>query len=810
MQPSLLLLAILGFWCSVASPASAQEAAPVAAPDFDEYGIAWGQWWVLGPFEHEVGAQSVVPDHKPEKTFRKMKPGKEYPDIDQDYRGKGKATLLWTKLGKPQPHLCDIGKVDFLTAVPPVAGLTNWNENAAVYLYREVLAPREMQVDIMFGSDDGVRCWLNGELKLSRNAARGVSVRDERLRLRLEEGINHLVFKVNNGGGAWGFQMAPHEHIAQKRINASIDLGVQLLLKRQLIDGSWGEEHGRYRNGATALAVYTLIKSGVSPRHPAILEALAFLAESPTTMTYSAGCHLMALEALRDEEYIPWMEEILGDLLSWQNRQGVWGYPDGHADLSCTQFAALGLRAAAEAGLEIPERVWIDLAEGVIDHQLKHERVDTPTALEDAYGGKISVAGFSYRPVNPKRATGSMSTAGIATLGICLEQLGDRCPSKLRSQIERQSEYGLNWMAKHWSVSTNPGKGDWLHYYLYGLERVGAMLDIEVIGEREWYWEGAEHLVNSQVTSGINNGQWNDPHGRMESATCFALLFLERASKAAFTDPHGTTAKKVSKSDAAASPIQVAAMSASPASFWLSKVDLVALGEKKIVEVEYHGREPGGEWRVVSSIAAPTEPSARERYAGRHTFVSAGKYEVRAVAILEDDSELESAIAAIEVMESTEAGIKSYPQDAAKNLMPSGQPQISVSSGGNPRAMVDNKMVSRWVCAGNDATPTITIELQRPVTADKILFTHARTRPIEQHNNPMATRVRVWIDREDPIDVEIDADARNKSIMKLPEAISMRKLKFQILAATGGGIGKAAVGFSEIELQGPRKRRGRR
>jgi hypothetical protein len=74
----------------------------------------------------------------------------------------------------------------------------------------------------------------------------------------------------------------------------------------------------------------------------------------------------------------------------------------------------------------------------------------------------------------------------------------------------------------------------------------------------------------------------------------------------------------------------------------------------------------------------------------------------------------------------------------------------------------------------------------------------------------MATRVRVWIDRDDPIDVEIDADARSKSIMQLPEARSMRRLKFQILATTGGGIGKASVGFSEIELQGPRKRRGRR
>ena len=809
MQLSLLLLAALGLPLTVVAAAPAQEP-PVEAPKVDAQGIAWGQWWAIGPFEHEVGAQSVVPDHKPEKEFKKMRAGRAFDELDQDYRGKGKSKLLWTKLGQPMPHLADVGGIDFLTAVAPVPGLDKWNENAAVYLYREILAPREMTTEIMFGSDDGVRCWVNGELKLSRNAARGVNVRDEKMRLRLDEGINHIVFKINNGGGSWGFQMAPYTHIEQPRINASIDLGVKFILSRQLIDGSWGEEHGRYRNGATALAVYTLVKSGVSARHPAVLEALAFLAESPTTMTYSAGCHLMALHALRDEEYLPWMEEILGDLLSWQTRQGVWGYPGGHADLSCTQFAALGLRAAAKAGLEVPERVWIDLAEGVIDHQQKQERVDTPSALVDAYGGKISTAGFAYRPVNPKHATGSMSTAGVATLALCLEQLGENCPSKLRSIIERQSEYGLNWMATHWSVSSNPGKGDWLHYYLYGMERVGAFLETEEIGDRDWYWEGAEYLCNSQVPTGLNAGHWRDPHGRSESATCFALLFLKRASKLAFTDPHGTGTKRVSISEIDAAPIQVAAMSASPASFWINKLNWAVVKGKKVVSVEYLGREPEGDWELLTSITAPTEPTPQERFAGRHTFQKAGTYEVQAVMILEDETEVLSGVTAIQITEATEAGIKSYALDAAKNLMPSGQPQITASSGGNPRDMVDNKMVSRWVCAGNDATPTIEIELQRPVTADKILFTHARTRPVEQNNNPMATRVRVWIDRDDPIDVEIDPIARSKSIMRLPEARSMRKLKFQILAATVGAVGAVSVGFSEIELQGPRKRRGRR
>ncbi|MAW61296.1 MAG: hypothetical protein CMJ94_10730 [Planctomycetes bacterium] len=801
---------LLAFLILTAAPLGAAQQEQKAAPEFDSQGVGWGPWWVLGPFDHEVGATSVVPDHKPEKEFRKMKAGKPWKGLEQDYRGKGKAEIVWTRFGPEKRHEPDIGMINLVATVPPVAGVDKWNENAVAYLYREVHALRPVEVDIMFGSDDGVRAWVNGELKLSRNAARGVSVRDERLKLRLEEGVNHLVFKINNGGGAWGFQMARYAHIKQERINTAIDKGVDWLLKRQLIDGSWGEEHGRYRNGMTALAVYTLLKSGVPARHPAILEALAFMAESPTTMTYSAGCHLMALEALRDEEYLPWMEEILGDLLSWQNRQGVWGYPTGHPDLSCTQFAALGLRAAAQAGLEIPDRVWVDLADGTLAYQLKRERVDTPNALEEAYGNKLSVAGFSYRDVHPMSARGSMTTAGIATLAICLEQLGDRCPGNLRSQMERQIEYGMNWMIVHWSVSSNPGLNHWHHYYLYGLERVGAMLDTEQVGPREWYWDGAEFLCNQQVSQGINLGAWPDPYGRTESATCFALLFLRRATQAAFTDPHGSAAKKVAKSDVKAAPVQVAAMAASPASFWVNRVDLDALGNRQIVGVDYFGRSPGGDWKLLASREAPAEPNPRERFAGRYTFIAAGTYEIHAVAYLDDDSEIKTGVASITVEEATEAGIRSYPQDAAKNLMPSGQPEVQVSSGGGPRNLIDNKMVTGWTCAGNDATPTIEFDLQRPVTADKLLFTHARTRPIQQNNNPRVTKVRVWIDREDPIDVAIDPDYRTKSVMRLPEATSIRKLKIQILEATGGEVGKAALGFSEIELQGPRKRRGRR
>jgi len=791
-------------------PATATPETSAPAPAArDTNGVAWGNWHLLGSFDHPKGNETVEPGHKPEQDIRRMEAGEAWDGLTDEHRVKGRLMVSWKPLldqSKHQPAKIDVGKIDFLTALPAPVGAEQWSEQAVVYLYRTVDASKATKVPIMFGSDDGVRMWLNGEIVFSENAARGLNVRDEQLDLKLQAGLNHLVVKVNNGDGGWAFQMAALARVEQEKINASIDLAAQWLLSRQLIDGSWGEQHGRYRNGATALAVYTLIKSGVSPRHPAVLEALAFLAESPTTMTYSAGCHLMALEATRDEQYLPWMEEVLGDLLSWQNRQGIWGYPDGHPDLSCTQFAALGLWAAARAGLEIPDRVWVDLANGVIDHQLKREKVETPPALEERFGGRVSVAGFSYRPENPKRATGSMTTAGIATLALILEQLGEDCPSKLRTKIERQMELGDNWMATRWTVSSNPAQTHWLHYYLYGMERIGSFSHTDSIGGRDWYWEGAEFLVNSQNEKGF----WPDPTGRVESATCFALLFLKRASQAAYTDPHGTQARLVGKSLPKDGPIHISASGTSPATFWVHGFNPSALGDASIAEVEYYGREPDGEWRVLVTQVAERPARLNDRFAGRYTFEAVGEYEIKAVAICSDQRELQSGIAKIQVKEATQGGISSYPTDAAKNLMPSGQPSVKVSTGGNPKSMVDNLAPTRWTCAANDASPWIEIDLKRPVTVDRIIFSHARTRPIEQENNPRATRVRVFIDKDDPYEVNLDPGARVKSEMQLPESRSIRKIRFEVLAVTGGELGKAAVGFTEIELQGPRKRRGRR
>ena len=151
-------------------------------------------------------------------------------------------------------------------------------------------------------------------------------------------------------------------------VNAALERGVAFLLSTQNRDGSWGvdiEERSSaihdLRDGSCALAVYTLLKCGLAADHPAIQRALAFLLENTPTRTYATGVQLHALGALHDPAQKKRMQELLAILLDLFGHGG-WDYPGaGRPDLSNTQVAALGLRAAHAAGLSVPKATWGEL-----------------------------------------------------------------------------------------------------------------------------------------------------------------------------------------------------------------------------------------------------------------------------------------------------------------------------------------------------------------------------------------------------------------------------------------------------------------
>lgn len=177
-----------------------------------------------------------------------------------------------------------------------------------------------------------------------------------------------------------------------------------------------------------------------------------------------------------------------------------WGdRPPG--DHSTSQFALLGLRAAARAQVAIDAEVW-------------------QRSLDAFRDGVSDDGGWGYTPRS--RSYGSMTCAGICSIAINRFYLGQQDPAD-----DPLIEQGLAWLEERFTVEANPDAPSHHYYYLYSLERLGQMLETEFIGKHEWYPLGARFLVSAQRPDGM----WEEAHELNHlRTTSFALMFLTRAT----------------------------------------------------------------------------------------------------------------------------------------------------------------------------------------------------------------------------------------------------------------------------------------
>ena len=295
----------------------------------------------------------------------------------------------------------------------------------------------------------------------------------------------------------------------QEKINESIKLGLDYLMDKQSLDGSWSGHQSSYNSGMTALAVYTMLKSGLTEGHPSVKRGLEFLRTHPPRKVYECACQILALVTLNKPEHKDWIAELTAQLGDWK-ADGGYGYPGGVSDISNTQYGALGLWAAMRYGISIPKSLFEELAEDALLFQ--------QTVTRSSNGG----AGFNYRP-GAGGYTGSRTSAGLTILSVAREALGD---DGMTRDWSRALDQGITWLGANFSGSSNPHGGkSHLNYYLYGVERVAALNGLVHIGGADWYRDGATFLVGSQAA----DGHWQEG-GDVQSNTCFALLFLNRAT----------------------------------------------------------------------------------------------------------------------------------------------------------------------------------------------------------------------------------------------------------------------------------------
>lgn len=603
----------------------------------------------------------------------------------------------------------------------------------------------------------------------------------------------------------------------QPSIDRAIDRGIEFLLSTQQRDGSWSWD-GTWVQGDTALSVYTLLKSGLDRDHSAVRRGLRFILLEPPNRTYEAGCCLMALEAAKDPSLVPRMEAILRILLEWQ--QGSFAYPDGIKDLSNTQYAALGLRAARNAGLKIPLAVWTSLAMDVFRYQEDEHSLAKPGTTGQTAGPSVG-AGFRYRASGDNEATGSMTAAGIGTLALVKECAGERLADTLARQIDSSIALGVAWIGAHFSVETNPVRKDWLYYWLYGLERVGSLLRLDRIGGHDWYLEGARYIVAKQR----GDGYWEQFGWWSLHDTCFALLFLQRAS-ASSTGGHearkpGQHAPK-GKDDAVRLRGR-GGSDGSPLTLWIDGFGEDATGNKaakgagagavRVVDVIYEVND-----ETIATVAGdPARPwTVRDSYPCQYPIPKSGTYTVRArvravdpeapAGAREPVTELVSGSFTVTAREVHEPWMDRAAEARKVTVLPKEglRAQASTENGDGQKAALafDGWQGTAWCSAKDDRAPSISFSLKKPVRADTLVLGVIDSMPTRLGNHDVIEKVRVRVnDGKRPIEVALNTGTVEPTRIPLGADQIVQKIVVEVVERSPGKRSAGHCGFAEIHLE---------
>jgi hypothetical protein len=100
---------------------------------------------------------------------------------------------MWIKYDSPVE-----GGLDLKTIFEP-------RETCVAYAYCAIDAPEAMEVTGLLGSNDGATVWLNGEEVFHFHGKRSLIPDEDAFPMSLTEGRNHLLIKIEQWKGGWGF-----------------------------------------------------------------------------------------------------------------------------------------------------------------------------------------------------------------------------------------------------------------------------------------------------------------------------------------------------------------------------------------------------------------------------------------------------------------------------------------------------------------------------------------------------------------------------------------------------------------------------
>ena len=322
------------------------------------------------------------------------------------------------------------------------------------------------------------------------------------------------------------------------QIGQSITRGVTFLLS-QFQNGEL-EEYQHNPTGRTAgmdaLAVYALLQAGEAthdtrlavktPEVESMLEGLKSFPMDKEDSTYSRSLRSAALSVyhrIEDKKALQndakWLiDESMDGAFTYMPQPAVREVRSansrlqnnplreaarGNWDNSNSQYGALGVWAALEAGVEVSNSFWTAVQKHWLGCQLPNG--------EWGYRGYGDVGRLS------------MTVAGITTLLVTEDQLDQRAVLTTLGHppFTPALQKGLNWLESGDNSVRLPAT--WRTYNLFGLERAALASGFKYFGDHDWYKElAAEQLrMQNRTTGGWGGGQEVVDTG-------YTLLFLSR------------------------------------------------------------------------------------------------------------------------------------------------------------------------------------------------------------------------------------------------------------------------------------------
>jgi prenyltransferase beta subunit len=334
------------------------------------------------------------------------------------------------------------------------------------------------------------------------------------------------------------------------------------------------------QGGRRTLVAYTLLKAGEPATSPLITPVVNEVLKKFTDTAYNgpregggesqyeAGLEAMFLGDVDPVKYRPQIEILASYLIGLQTDTGCWDYhvpPSG--DTSVTQFAVMGLWAAARAGVEIPPQVWdkammwhfgVQGTDGGFAYTPKSGAgANESTANMTAAGiASMTIAAMHLFPRDMQRTKGFSGTASTSATadspdqkyGVLLRreyrEPGEAGPSPASllpetpedfnakstfAEYERRLRVAMGFFARNYV----PEAKQTAHrsYFFYAFERLIALTDTQKHGDRDWFDESATFLVEHQRPDGswdlISEGE---SAGRFPVNTSFCVLFLARTT----------------------------------------------------------------------------------------------------------------------------------------------------------------------------------------------------------------------------------------------------------------------------------------